>query len=241
MCEKAKVIKRLDGMKADCMKLIILGMLAQYTVYSVLTSRPLVLVTHTRQNKAFGMTLVHKIWKKLFINPKMGKEMSMSTTESVLLNFNWHIDDITSCLWLHILCTQHPLIPELPINVSLNLTRREREWFDHVECMATFVCKTSKSAVEVTWFKDKEELKAGSKYELRHIGREHILTVHELCKNDYGDYVVTIRSLRKMPDACIKIGLYATVCVFVLQLKIHNACWTRLFQIKQILTNYNEI
>lgn len=109
--------------------------------------------------------------------------------------------DITSC-------THNPLLPELPINVALNLKRHEREWFDHVEQMATFVCKTSKSAVEVTWYKDKEELKAGSKYELRHIGREHIMTVHELCMSDYGDYVVAIRSLRKMPHAPVAVGLY---------------------------------
>lgn len=120
-----------------------------------------------------------------------------------------HNDDITSCVCDITSCTYNHLLPELPINVSLNLTRHQREWFDHVESMATFHCKTSKSAVEVTWFKDKEELKAGSKYELRHIGREHLLTVHELCMSDYGDYVVTIRSLRKMPDALRHTGLYA--------------------------------
>lgn len=128
--------------------------------------------------------------------------------------------DITSC-------THNPLLPELPINVALNLKRHEREWFDHVEQMATFVCKTSKSAVEVTWYKDKEELKAGSKYELRHIGREHIMTVHELCMSDYGDYVVAIRSLRKMPHAPVAVGLYNILFLrfhFFMYVKLHFVC-----------------
>ncbi|WAR10976.1 TITIN-like protein, partial [Mya arenaria] len=96
-------------------------------------------------------------------------------------------------------------LEELPINVSLSVKRHKRQRIDYVEQLATFICKTSKSLVEVLWYKDKEELKVGRKYEIYRLGREHTLTVHELCMSDYGDYVVTIRSLRRLPHASIEI------------------------------------
>lgn len=65
---------------------------------------------------------------------------------------------------------------------------------------------TSKTAIEVTWSKDKDVIESSSKYELHDLGREHRLTVHDLCMSDYGDYAVSIRSLRKPPHSPGAVG-----------------------------------
>ena len=105
-----------------------------------------------------------------------------------------------------------PIIPELPINLSLTLKRHHRYNLNDIEHMATFTCKTSKHLVEVDWYKDEKHLRPSGKYEIRHIGREHYLTVHDLCKPDYGDYVVEIGTPRVLALAA-QMGLF-TLFVF---------------------------
>lgn len=83
-----------------------------------------------------------------------------------------------------------------------------------MEQLATFTCKTSKSNVEVTWYKDHQEVKPNDKYELRHLGREHNLTVHDLCMSDFGDYAVSIRSLKMFAHGPAPIGLSFTSLCF---------------------------
>lgn len=100
-----------------------------------------------------------------------------------------------------------PLLPELPINVSLKLKRHHEEHNGTIEQMATFICITSKSSVVVEWYKDRRELRPSRKYELRQSGLEHTLTVHNLCRADFGDYAVSIRSIRQILWSPPSIGL----------------------------------
>ncbi|GFO38541.1 titin, partial [Plakobranchus ocellatus] len=82
--------------------------------------------------------------------------------------------------------------PEVPLRLTLNLTREESE----VEKSATFTCTLSKVDLRVSWYKEEQKILASSKHELVDEGRMHKLIVHDLCPADYADYLVVIGSRR---------------------------------------------
>ena len=99
--------------------------------------------------------------------------------------------------------THTPLLPEIPINLSLRLKRHH----SGSEALATFTCITSKLSVGVFWYKDGNELLSCRKYELHEVGHHHYLTIHDLCMSDFGDYVVVIGSRRSMMHPTLE-GLF---------------------------------
>ena len=77
---------------------------------------------------------------------------------------------------------------EIPIKIALNLKRYSND----TESLAVFTCSVSKPEVEVSWFKDDVEILPSVKYEFTQDGCMHKLTIHQLCVDDYGRYVVVI-------------------------------------------------
>ncbi|KAI8775758.1 titin isoform X2, partial [Biomphalaria glabrata] len=80
--------------------------------------------------------------------------------------------------------------------VPLRMTLTLKKVIDQREVLAKFTCMLSKTDLRVAWFKDEDKILASEKHELVDEGRLHKLIVHELCAEDYGDYLVVIGSRR---------------------------------------------
>jgi hypothetical protein len=73
------------------------------------------------------------------------------------------------------------------------------------ESVAAFVCSLSKIDLRVSWYRGERKLLPSSKYEILEQGKTHKLIVHELCQDDYDDYVVVIGS-RRMTGCLLREG-----------------------------------
>ena len=71
--------------------------------------------------------------------------------------------------------------------------------------LAVFTCTLSRPDMKVSWFREEEKLQASSKYEVIHEGRLHKLLVHDLCPEDYTDYLVVLGS-RRLTGSSLREG-----------------------------------
>lgn len=92
-------------------------------------------------------------------------------------------------------------LTEIPLRMTLTL----RKVTSANEIRADFTCMLSKVDLQVSWFKEEEKIVASPKHELVDEGRMHQLLVHDLCVDDYADYLVVIGS-RRMTGLGLKEG-----------------------------------
>lgn len=90
------------------------------------------------------------------------------------------------------------------------------------EVKADFTCMLSKIELKVAWYKDEKIILASGKHELVDEGRMHKLVVHDLCIEDYADYMVVIGS-RRMTGHRLKEG-WSFVCCIVTNITIFFWC-----------------
>lgn len=92
-------------------------------------------------------------------------------------------------------------LAEIPVNLRLSVTRFSVD----EESIAAFICSLSKIELRVTWYRGNTRLRPSRKFEILDEGKIHKLIVHELCQDDYDDYVVVIGS-RRMTGCSLKEG-----------------------------------
>ena len=131
-------------------------------------------------------------------------------------------------------------LPEIPLRLSLTLNRVTLD----TEVMARFTCTLSRPDMRVSWYREEEKLLSSPKYELLHEGRMHRLMVHDLCPDDYADYLVVIGS-RRLTGTSLREGLSLSHISALISMELsgnqHNIIGIVIFKCRALMKAMSKI